>query len=71
MNPDHAHSGSWATGIATVTNCFAQWLPDKFRLVPTPSSIGPAPLAWGQFLCRSCFFKLGVSLPILKFHEDA
>jgi len=45
MNPDHALSVSWATGIATETNRGLQWFPDNFWLVPTPSSIGPALMA--------------------------
>ncbi len=69
MNPDHARSVSWATGIATETNRGLQWFPDNFWLVPTPSSIGPALMARGKLPC--CLAIQSVSLPILKFHEDA
>lgn len=69
MNPDHALSVSWATGIATETNRGLQWFPVYFWLVPTPSSIGPALMARGKRTC--CLANQSVSLPILKFHEDA
>ena len=69
MNPDHALSVSWATGIATETNRGLQWFPDNFWLVPTPSSIGPALMARRKLHCSLAI--QSVSLPILKFHEDA